>query len=527
MTDVLRNSEVCLGYYGGVTGPKLFSPLHVDNEFPELTELHESLHKSLAESNSTDLLGRILANMLHEGKHVFQKVHSAPIEKLLRTINKQTAFVHESYATYVSMLMYVEVEAERIRSARRRLPEFYRLALVSAENGFGSLEQNPLKIHGANIFPILLGTAIAAMNIDFRELDFKLSSLDAWCDFIDANSPNKRYTSILDTLGTFHRQGLLAETIKVSGDKDASALQQYFFSKLKEALPSIGFVSNHQEGTEWMHEVVADVKTELSSYGYGFVNNFQLRPPSETSRDVNATKLEIPDMNPLSPLDTSLTKLSYQPGSWETLSDSLDESEEANSFFCAHLLPTPEKKGLLSRWKSRDCLMPSFLMPPRTFLFKDLENLSDLFYYSYPFDQILKRLKSQSRGHVILKVDERLARGDIAAIKSTGHILFILSHDNSPKNVIGTIEEYAAEGRVTVFQFGLAIPSYRALVVRCADHSVYYIAPVTSFGATVIEQHLENIAAVEVISEAGQVENKLGNALDFIGGILLTSYCLP
>lgn len=522
-----RTSEVCLGYYDSFGDPKLISPIHTFNDFPQLTELHESIHKYLAECNNTDALCRLFTHILRTGQSEINNVHREAIEIFTRIVHKHSALVHETVATYLSMLPYSVTEPDRIKIVRRRLPPFYRGALEAGEAAFGQLEENSSPEFGTIAHPIVLGAGIAAMNLDYRNIPVSLSDLTDCCRFVESNPPDQRFRQILNKLRPFSSAGILAETFDETREKDVDAQQQCFYLKLRRVLPSLRFVPNHKEGNVWLHQLVGALREELNRYGYrrAAANTFLIKPKHDNVHEGMGTRVEIPGIEPNFPLDASLLKLPYQEGSLDDLDSALQTCVATGAILCGHLLPSAP----ITTWgfaKRQDCVLSWFLMPPGLTTFAGLKGLSGFFYTQSQFSDILRHLRGGTVGSVILKIDERLANRDLEAITGTGHYVIVLIHDNTPRHVVELIEGLARVSPVDVVEVAMAFESYRAILVRPRGRLTYFVAPLGGLGSDIIGEYFGNSVTVKIIQDSATVQSTLGSDLAFIGGVLLTTYCL-
>src|ERR1700756_5093237 len=89
-SEIFLSSQ--LGEFDHVHGARYRSPAHVEMRFPELVEMHEMVHQSLAVNNFTDGVTRLFSAILEYGKGELPFWDKWRIERFLNKVHRACIF---------------------------------------------------------------------------------------------------------------------------------------------------------------------------------------------------------------------------------------------------------------------------------------------------------------------------------------------------------------------------------------------------------------------------------------------------
>ena len=189
-------------------------------------------------------------------------------------------------------------------------------------------------------------------------------------------------------------------------------------------------------------------------------------------------------MPPNWPLDLSLSRLKYDQGTIETLKLALLTCAREGLCLQSHVFMPDGVAGLLSCF----CINKDGSIagtPP--------------FGVVCSFSELLNVLQKTRPGCLLLKMDQRCLQSARLQIAETGHPLFILMYDTTPRALLDLLEKEYADTRISIMTFGLVKGgAFRAVVAKVDDKSLFYLTPLTQFGIEVLEialQSLNNVLA--------------------------------
>jgi hypothetical protein len=464
-----------VGYYSHQEGARYLSPVHLRSEFPELVELHELQHEYLALGNATDTIARLYSRVLEREEGKLRPEHRSHITSLLKTITRQTVFVHETVATYISFLIFKIHSPERVARARRLLPRDYVEALTAGERAFGQISDPRTISEHKKIYTPVLTAAVAALNPPYHSALLRFDRLHECAKFIEINSPNRRFRHLLHDLRPhWQGAGVLSNLIASQdvGHIDAKVYQKQVFDCLREHFPKISFIVVDERFT-YLREMATELVQSGVASGYDFVQGLdQLAPVPDTVLDWFRVKLKQPGPDSDAPLDLTLLQKEYRSFGSEVLNVMTRKLENHDICLTGHvnMVDGDLTARMFCYWlRHTDRFDPT--------------------YVECNVEELLKMLNRSKTANIFVKVDDRIPTNVSRAIQSTGHVLLVLVHDSSPAYAARVIVENS-HGDLVGFYIHLRKDRSFSVLVARTDENVFYLVPVTNLSGTVVEEHL-------------------------------------
>jgi len=508
-----RRLETCLGFYECLSGVSIVSPVHVNNDSPDMVENHEATHKYLAECNSTDTICRFLSTVLVRGREFLDNKQRRAIEAVLHAAHRSTVYAHESVATYLGLMPFSVYANDRVEIFVGKLPRFYRKGLGDMIRAFGQFDIVNRPPYLDSVIPLALASAISAMNLHFRTVPFRFGSLNDVASFIERNSPDNRFRQILASLRPFDQPGVLRQVHLAREGKANSEKQTLFYDIVRTQFPDLQFTT-YYEDPQYLRPIYDSLREEIADLGHTFLDDLALIPPNH--EDVAASfggRIRIPGLEPQMPLDASLVRFHYRAANASVLLRSLRNCMDRGWYLCIHALLDGET-----------AMLTCFEMPANLTSSMEASKLEHCFALTDSPEALLSLLNGIPSGSVVVKMDERLADHKTQALLRSGHSIVVVLHDSRVAHVVSVVQELCKEGVVTVCSVGIGNSQYVCLVAKAVNVNAFYVTPMTALAASVVEDTLQRSGRVVFHESAPDVMRALGSAMGFLSGVICTCY---
>jgi len=286
----------CLGYYDGFK-TVLFSDISALGGSPEVTEMHEFIHKELSQSSVVGNIHRYFALVTElEGANLPRSV----VEQLqlLATEICSTSFVpQEAIAVYLSLFPYSD-DTGLVSSEVERLPKQYRDLYELSVATFG-----PLEVTGTlapDIIEIIMAIGIAALSPPVDPLPMprvvRFDDLSDFLRFVRLNSANQRFAAILRHLEPLPLPGLLSDAAAlgqkmergkvrdISANQDFSTLQKFIWRRIEEICPEIKIAKHRPSLRAWGRALFESILVASQKLGATSLERVVLEPISQANQ---------------------------------------------------------------------------------------------------------------------------------------------------------------------------------------------------------------------------------------------------
>jgi hypothetical protein len=478
-----------LGEFDHVHGARYYSPAHVEMRFPELVEMHEMVHQGLAVNNFTDGVTKLCSAILEYGKGELRFWDKRRLERFLNKVHRACTFTHEVTANYYTFLLFAYKYPERATEARQDLSGSYENMLAAGERAFGPVTDSRTIERAIKILWVVPWIAIAALNLEY-DLDlFRLSSLKRCGRFVEANSPDRRYRRILESLRPhWDSTGLISDLVSAWDGAGPEKFQAKVYERLRLKHPEVVFQAT-SERPAYMREVFQVLEGDAAERRYRFfelLRKMVRSPDAEKVTPFYGASALLPGLPIGATPDYTINCLEY---TWVTPT-AIPETMKimrGNGTAVALLVlrgapPSPEHTAFVLGYITR--AEGGLLGPP--------------FQLTVGVNQLVKLLKNELPGELIVKLDERdsTLRKRLA---STGHWVIVLLAVTAFGHILETMRDVAEAGPVEVFLMDL-IPErgYVAVIIKPKSRRLCYAAPVTKLGRNAVCEEIGKSERIEL-----------------------------
>jgi len=521
--SVRQRVSVCMGYYDKGGLPKLVNPSMTSNPFPEFAALHESWHRDLAETSSLGSLWRLLTGVRANAADELPRRTLRLLAQAIESIERNTVFVHESYATYLGCVMSTAYGIDRVNDEIERMLDFYRIALGEAINAFGDLEEATSDPYFAYAGWIVGGVALAAMNAPYASEVYSLSDLGMLVNAVDADPPNLRYADLLGELRPPSQHGLvrnlLEDAIRLQLHKNENyadfdeetpyvAIQLHLFEKLKERRPEIDFISDRATAIRAMRSQAKRLNADLESLGIDYrIEVAERGRHTENLRFVSSVEFLNPALPEGLPYDSTLAGLG------STLQVIPDRQVEQLARQCRtrnhrlqlFLFLAPEELcDRVQLPRQETCMVVgciSDLMKPEvvqtTLKEADVSRFTSIVHFS-----VLAKINRNLGPLCILKTTNSELEGLAPLLSEVSGPVYLLPYSPSLISLHQQLEELAARGQVAVAMYSVSGHG-TAVAIWDLSRKHCHCFPATLNAIVQLQMEFGNHANVTFVDELG------------------------
>ncbi len=485
-SEIFLSSQ--LGEFDHVHGARYRSPAHVEMRFPELVEMHEMVHQSLAVSNFTDGVTRLFSAILEYGEGELRFLDKWRIERFLNKVHRACIFTHEVTANYYTFLLFAYKYPERAIEARKDLSSSYENMLAAGERAFGPVNDSRTVEQAIKILWVVPSIAIAALNLEY-DLDlFRLSSLKRCGRFVEANSPDRRYRRILESLRPhWDATGLISDLVSAWDGADPEKFQAKVYERLRLKHPEVVFQAT-SERPEYMREMFQVLEEYAAERRYRFSEILRKMARSQDAGKVTlfyGASVLLPGLPIGATQDYTINGLDYIRVTPTAIPETMKIMRGSETAVALLVLrgapPSPEHTAFVLGYVTR--AEGGLLGPP--------------FKLTVGVNQLVKLLKNEIPGELIVKIDERDSVLQ-KRLASTGHWVIVLLAVTAFGHIVETIRDVTEAGPVEVFLMDL-IPErgYVAVIIKPKSRRLCYAAPVTKLGLNAVREEIGKSERIE------------------------------
>jgi hypothetical protein len=466
-----------LGEFDHLHGAKYLSPPHINARFPELVELHETIHQTLAVNNFTDGICRLFSLILEYGRSELRLVDRWRIERLLEAAHAESVFAHEVTANYYSFLLFAVRHPGSAAEARKDLPPGYEALLCAGEAAFGAISDPRTIENSIKILWVVPWIAIAALNLDYNFDTLRFSSLGKCRRFIRANSPDRRYRRLLQSLRPhWDCAGILSNLISAWDGSHPEQLQEKVHANLRRNQPDLLFQATTAR-PKYLREAFEVIENSAAERRYQFFDGLREMAQSPDAGKVTpfyGASVLLPGLPVGATPDYTINSLDYISVTPAAITKSA-ELLRGSSIFLALLVmrgapADPENTAFVLGYPTR--AGGSLMGPP--------------FQLTAPVNQLANLLRKVTPGLLVIKIDERDSILQ-QKLEVTGHWIVTLLAVTAYGHVLEVLRRIADADSVEVFFLDLSPErEYVAIVMKPKGRRVCYAAPATKLGRNAV-----------------------------------------
>lgn len=487
---------------------------------PEITELHEEIHRDLSESTVIGTVYRLFSLLPKLGEIELPSEIQQQVSCLQGCITRHTWLVQESLATYLSLHTLYPYFPDMVRNAFDGMPDQYKSAFQVAELSFGSLDESVISPYTDYVIPMSMAVGLASLSPPISEIPSQvdLRNLDPFARFVAANSPNERYIRFLRDIDPPSRKGPFGAVVREATSRELAKadhrihpemeyhpIQQLVFDMLQNCSPETLFVRDRREERLWFRRLFAAIDEQLRKEGCDFFDRVEIAQVSEENASA-AERLGAPFRhgtdNGESPVyDHAVAAYKYEavhPRFLFALSDLQDEFN-----FRLHMFMLPHEAH--GEKKANSVMLGCLIEGDDDLLtFASEEKLS-----LSPFGVILSKREWRrvlglfKPGRLVLRT-ARLLYDDLAhMIPTTSHRVYIIEEQRSPNALKALLRTF---GQATVVFIDLTEAKF--IVVANPNGTVVHIAPATANSFVLFKDKCREVASASVVTTDDELRRK-------------------
>lgn len=562
-----------LGFYDFVNQPTVVSPWHVSGMNPEVTEVHEGMHRDLANTTSTGVVTKIFARILSQRSKLPDSL-ATNIASLLDVLLQETFLPHEATATYASFKVFFHNAPGAAATQLPRLPTSYRSAMAILEPLMG-----PVNDAAGDLIiqqPLLLAVAKVALSPPlFAEFD-DFPQFTSLRRFIQNESPNKRFQRLVESLLTSdgptllsstreHFTGLLGGAVESASLVDLLSFLPTVNQKILEKVATIAAKHDIKSAVDvdgllqYMRTLISVLNSHLAREGVDVLSNVRIRDTRKLGLVATASidyMVPSTDDNVLANYDDARTAFSQMTG----LNLPAASEAEIRSLM-------PKDTSLRLPWKLYDAErgiervknidettgklffnISPMRMEGRPLLYMSIGAYSidgvdwsttkpqlegansNAFSFTtdlFAFLEMMEQLRSKK---YIVKIDERFLIGfpEVAAVlRKLAFPLVVMLHDSTSEHIDSVItDEIARAATIHVTFIGLGLLS--VIIIGNNTDNQYLMSPIAVTGFELLLRYrLEKDPRIDVLSEGTPPRlGDIGIDITLLRELLYSSYLL-